>query len=458
MKRFFIYLMMLVLSCITTSCEKDFLDKKPDNALLVPETLEDLRALLDNSNTVMNYAPFLSVFSTDDFYITDNGFTSASSDVQNSYVWAEEIYLPTAAVTDWNRMYQQVFYANVVLDGLKELKTYPVSQAEEYKQVKGSALFYRAFAFYNLAQQFAAPYKASTAGQTLGIPIRLLADVNLTSTRGTLKQTYDQIIMDLEEAIDLLPVKAAFKTRPGKAAALAMLARIYQTMEEYTLAEEYATASLQLNSSLTDYNKLALTGARPFPPALPDGNEEVLFYCIMVNSSLTSALSGVSSELYSSYVSNDLRRAAYFTDKGNGLINFKGSYTGTANIFSGLAVDEVYLIRAECYARAGQTGKAMQDLNTLLQKRWKTGTFVPFSAQNPDDALRIILAERRKELVYRNLRWTDLRRLNQDPRFALTLTRVVKAQTYTLAPDDKRYVFPIPENVIATSGIEQNPR
>lgn len=449
--------MMSVLSCVTGSCEKDFLDKKPDNALLVPKTLEDLRALLDNSNTIMNYAPFLSVFGTDDFYMTDNGFTSASSDVQNSYIWEAEIYLPTAAVTDWNRMYQQVFYANVVMDGLKDIKKEAASQTE-YNQVKGSALFYRAFAFYHLAQQFAAPYCAPAAGQTLGIPIRLLADVNLASGRGTLKQTYSQIVLDLEEALELLPVKGAFKTRPGKAAVLAMLARVYQTMEDYERAGEYATACLQLNTTLTDYNTLAVAGARPFPSALPDGNDEVLFYCIMVNSGLTSALSGVDTELYRSYASNDLRKAAYFTDKGNGLINFKGSYTGTANIFAGLAIDEVYLIRAESYARAGQTGKAMQDLNTLLQKRWKTGTFVPFSSQNADDALKMILTERRKELVYRNLRWTDLRRLNQDPRFALTLRRVLKAQTYTLAQDDKRYVFPIPANVIAASGIEQNPR
>ena len=116
---------MAVLSCISLSCEKDFLDKKPDSALLVPESLEDLQALLDNSNSVMNYAPYLSAFSTDDFYITDNGFTSAQFDVRNSYTWAAEIYQPGSAVTDWNRMYQQVFYANVVLDKLKDLAAEP---------------------------------------------------------------------------------------------------------------------------------------------------------------------------------------------------------------------------------------------------------------------------------------------------------------------------------------------
>lgn len=457
MKTNHIRLMIAVLGCMCLSCEKAFLEKKPDNALLVPVNLKDFQALLDNSNTVMNYAPFLSVYSTDDFYMTDNGFTSAPLDVQNSYIWAAEIFPPTATVTDWNRMYTQVFYANVVLDGLQDIKP-EASLQTEYDQIKGSALFYRAFAFYQLAQQFALPYRVATAGGDLGIPIRLIGDVNKVSERGTLQKTYSQIIRDLKEALELLPAKGVFKTRPGKTAVLAMLARVYQTMEDHGRAGTYAAACLQLNNSLTDYNTLTVANARPFPPALPDGNDEVLFYCIMVNSGLTSALSGADPELYRSYSSNDLRKAAFFTDKGNGLINFKGSYTGTANIFAGLAIDEVYLIRAESYARAGQTAEAMQDLNTLLQKRWKRGTFVPLTALNPEDALKMVLTERRKELVYRNMRWTDLRRLNQDARFAVKLQRQVKGNNYQLLPNDLRYVFPIPANVIAAGSIEQNPR
>jgi starch-binding outer membrane protein, SusD/RagB family len=457
MKRNYILLLMAVLSCISLSCEKDFLDKKPDSALLVPESLEDLQALLDNSNSVMNYAPYLSAFSTDDFYITDNGFTAAQFDVRNSYTWAAEIYQPGSAVTDWNRMYQQVFYANVVLDRLKELTVEQATQAT-YNQVKGSALFYRAFAFYNLAQQFAPPYRAATAGQEAGIPLRLTADVNEPSKRASLLETYARIAGDLEEASGLVPDRTGYKTRPGKVAVVAMLARVYQTMEDYATAAAFASSALQLNSTLIDYNTLNVTSARPLPAALPDGNDEVLFYCIMSNSGLTSALSGVDAGLYASYDLNDLRRAAFFTDKGNGLVNFKGSYTGTANVFAGIATDEVYLIRAESFARNGETEKAMQDLNDLLQKRWKTGTFTPLTANDAEDALRLVLAERRKELVYRNLRWTDLRRLNQDTRFAVTLQRVVQGATYTLPPGDKRYVFPIPDNVIATSGIEQNPR
>jgi hypothetical protein len=68
------------------------------------------------------------------------------------------------------------------------------------------------------------------------------------------------------------------------------------------------------------------------------------------------------------------------------------------------------------------------------------------------------LLERRKELCFRGLRWQDLRRLNKEPEYAKTLTRKIDGITYTLPPNDPKYVFPIPPNVIALSGMQQNPR
>jgi starch-binding outer membrane protein, SusD/RagB family len=450
---------VIILLLALVSCQKDFLNKKPDQSLLVPETLSDFQALLDNSNTIMNFTPYLSEVGSDDLYITDAGFTSQSAPNQNSYIWAEDIFEGAVSV-DWNRPYQQVFYSNIVLDGLAAFKTDASNQAQ-YNQIKGTALFYRAFAFYQVAQLFAAPYDAATGGQDPGIPVRLTSDVNAVSKRGTLQETYDQIILDLKESIGLLPLHASFKTRPSSTAAQAMLARVYQTMENYSAAAEYASASLQTASQLIDYNTLNAAAAKPLPASLPDGNDEVLFYSVLNSNSFISgsaSLTSVDTTLYHLYDANDIRQQAFFNNKGNDVYLFKGSYTGNNLMFSGLATDEVFLIRAECYARTGNLSGALQDLNTLLSKRYKTGTFTPAAATDADSALAQILTERRKELICRNTRWTDLRRLNKDPRFAITLTRNLKGQTYSLAPKDAKYVFPIPDNVISTSGIQQNVR
>jgi hypothetical protein len=152
---------------------------------------------------------------------------------------------------------------------------------------------------------------------------------------------------------------------------------------------------------------------------------------------------------------NDLRKNCFYS----AVPAFKGGYAGGSTTFAGLAINEQYLIKAEVYARAGNTTEAMQALNTLLGKRWKTNTFVPYTASSAANALDQVIAERRKELPFTGmLRWIDLRRLNTDSRYAVTLTRNLNNQIYTLPPNDQRYVLPIPDLEIKLSGIQQNPR
>jgi hypothetical protein len=99
----------------------------------------------------------------------------------------------------------------------------------------------------------------------------------------------------------------------------------------------------------------------------------------------------------------------------------------------------------------------MKDLNTLMIKRWKTGAFVPFTASTTSEALSLILEERRKETLFRGLRWLDLRRLNSEGA-NITITRGVDNKTYTLPPNSLRYVLPLPPDVINITGVPQNER
>lgn len=459
MKRIQLLLLSLLLLA-GAACQKTFLDKKPSKALLVPGTLADFQALLDN-NGIMNKAATYPLIAADDYYTTDNGLAAWSGPERNTYLWAPDIY-EGATSGDWDRAYQQVFYANIVLDGLNGPAPDTAAQ-NTYHQVKGEALFFRALAYTQLLQEFAAPYRPGTGGSEPGVPLHLTSDVNERPGRGTLQQAYDQVLRDLSQAAALLPAQATVKSRPGKAAAFALLARTRLCLQAYAQAKTDADSCLALQPALLDYNGLNPAASRPYPTALPNGNDEVLFYSAFSNlasTSSTASLTLVDTDLYQSYAVNDLRRAVFFKDKGNGLVNFKGSYSGSGlvTLFAGLATDEVYLTRAECEARAGDTQAALRDLNTLLVKRWRAGTFVPLTATSPDDALAQVLTERRKELFSRGQRWADLRRLNQDPRFAITLRRNNNGQAYTLPPNDPKYIFPIADDELRNSGIPQNPR
>ncbi|TCD07673.1 RagB/SusD family nutrient uptake outer membrane protein [Pedobacter frigidisoli] len=160
--------------------------------------------------------------------------------------------------------------------------------------------------------------------------------------------------------------------------------------------------------------------------------------------------------LYASYQANDLRKTIYFSINGK-YINKKRGYSGGINLSNGLATDELYLIRSECLARAGQDIRAITDLNTLLFNRWKTGTFVPISGLQGALLLDRILLERRKELVFRGLRWNDLRRLNKEGH-NIVLRRNLGNSVFELQPNSPKYTLPIPPNVIALTGIQQNVR
>jgi starch-binding outer membrane protein, SusD/RagB family len=220
----------------------------------------------------------------------------------------------------------------------------------------------------------------------------------------------------------------------------------------------YANSFLMQNSTLADYNSTSfnLTATTAAATGLRLNVEDV-FHCTYTLYSVLYPNGIIDSTLSGSYNSNDLRRSLYFNYTGT-VAKYKGSYDGSAALYGGLTTSEMYLVRAECFARKNDANSAMNDLNTLLQKRWKTGTFTSLTATSASDALSKILVERRKELVFRGLRWSDLRRLNKEVSLAVTLTRLVNGQTYTLVPNDKKYVLPIPDQEIQLSGIAQNPR
>lgn len=161
----------------------------------------------------------------------------------------------------------------------------------------------------------------------------------------------------------------------------------------------------------------------------------------------------VDDSLLKMYEEADLRKTAFF--KTN--MTLKGSYTGSTNRFNGLATDEQYLIRAECSARNALVGPAMEDLNKLRKHRYDIASYSDLSAATAEEALKLVLKERRKELIFRGLRWSDLRRLNQEGA-GITLVRQLNGQAYVLPPGDPKWTFPIPDEVVSLSGIIQNPR
>lgn len=448
-KYFFRFLLIVLVISAITGCKK-FLDTKQNQRIASPDTLKDLQALLDNEGFYKRGIG-LSQTSADEYFVEPSYWENLGDLQRLGYIWDPAL----DDYEDWLLQYLNVLSANVVLDRLKDIGDGSVVS----NSIKGSALFLRAQCFYQLAQLYALQYDKITAATDPGIVLRLDPDFNKPSQRASVAATYEQIINDLKETVDLLPVATVSSSRPTKAAAYGLLARAYLQTGDYAKAKEAADNSLQIYNYLIDYNDATEVDTTSLQPFLKKGilNKEIIFYLVEDASVSINSQTRIDTNLYRSYSTDDIRRAAFFHPFGDGTFKYKGSYNGSV-AFVGIGTAEIFLIRAESNARLGNTGAALQDLNTLLIRRYKTGTFVPVTASSAEQALTIILSERKKEMLFRGMRWADLRRLNKEPDRAITLKRILNGQEYHLPPNDLRYTLLIPQSVLELSNLQQNPR
>ncbi|KEO75669.1 RagB/SusD family nutrient uptake outer membrane protein [Anditalea andensis] len=434
-----IYKMLIIVfsAGILFSCE-DFLEAVPNKGIATADTLEDLEAILNNVG-VFNRTPGIQNVAADDYYLTDAGWISLGRNMtQRAYTRElEHVFEDEALPSVWTWPYEQVFYANVCLERLHEIIPVSEEQIQKKRQLTGWSKFVRAFSIYHLAQTFAEQYQQSEAGSLRGLPLPRVPDVNNYEEVATLEETYDFILSDLAEALVDLPATVKYKSQPNKTAAHALLARVYLGMGEFSLATKHSEEALKMHDQLLDFNVLQRTALFPIPLV----NEEVIYHAVSLSlwGFERNQEVRIDSVLYQSYDENDLRRQFYFIQRPSGAINYRGSFSGDAELFTGLTVGELYLIRAECRARIGDAQGAMEDLNRLLLSRFATGEFKVLTIQNETDMLELVLRERRKELVFRGMRWADIKR---GAALDVKLYREVNGEAFRFNSQD--YAFPIP--------------
>ncbi|WP_316842279.1 RagB/SusD family nutrient uptake outer membrane protein [Pedobacter gandavensis] len=469
-----IFIALLLAAAVFTGC-KDYLDIKP-KGYTIPEVFEDYKKLLNNRD--LNYsASAYPNFLTDDAQTgtlkdvnSNTDFTLRSLLKRNLYSFEHGATLESGSMdTFYESAYSRIFTYNVVINNIENV---PDGVPAQKKQLKAEALVGRAFEYFNLVNGYSVQYDAATAATDLGVPLVLSEDVTLKYIRNTVAEVYAQILKDLLEAQPNLGTVADHKFRPTKAACYALLSKTYLVMGKYTEALQNANEALKVNKNLISYQdyttKLGVTFGRVITIAKPE-----LFFPPVENSvetvwaRRTAQSDGhVMGELYASkdlldiYAKDlpgggiDKRLNLFFcTDSaqfGSNLTRFPGRSIWAPYVEFNMAFStgELMLIAAEAEARIGDKDIALQHLYTLRNKRIVGNK--PLIAATNDDALVLVLEERRREMPFQGItRLIDLKRLNKDPRFAKTVTHTFGTQTFTLPANDLRYVLPIPPKVLA---------
>ena len=478
-KSLYIYIIAaLVLITVLSSCKKT-IDLQPTHTIdgeLAFTKIEDYEAALTGA-----YARLLSVnyfgsslgsnaFATLSDMMTDNLFESGESlgNYQNFSHWT---YTADDANIDasWLAAYRVIQQCNLTLRNIDALAA---SNPGGVNRVKSQALALRAFVHFDILRFWGEGTLRNSALK--GVPYVKVFDIEQMPSRLTVKETYDAIIKDLQDAKELMqdmdkPIQSTTSTAStargyiDEIASNAILARVYHYAGEADSAIKYSSLAIaarplasRANFPLIwqDASTSEVIWSVKFTP-LNSGTGDNVYYATGNRASYRPATNLTS--LYDQ--ANDIRYSSYFQLRARGgasrlvLVKYLAKQAQLARPdgitdFKVLRTGEMYLIRAEAYAWNGMEGPALADLNTLRAAR--INGFVPGVETGPA-LLTAIDNERRKELVCENQRWFDLKRSGRP------VNRTTNCTVFcTLDAAAREWVWPIPQSeILANPNMRQ---
>ena len=453
----------IALFCATASlfaCS-DFMDNKPKGKV-IPETMEDFGGMTLDPILASSAYTLPEVSCDNVLMAEENIATSMTSSNTKAYFWQKDFYREDENDGSWNTLYENIYKVNVVIENILGSKGGTV---DGKNKIMSEAKINRAYYYWVLVNLYAKAYDANTAKSDLGVPLALTPDLEAKYSRATVQEVYNQILSDLNGAVDNLPTERINNYSPIKESAYALAARVYFYMGDYDKAATEAGKALALNNKLDDMRTWSFKNpARPSQgitnmPAYPYNSLGCLFYRNPQLPDMLAFQCVIAPDLDASFDRNDLRRNFFYADVDRSGKPYKdGTTRYLQKIDYSLTVSEMMLIKAEALARAGNMD-ALKMLNDIRKYRFAEDKYVPLTAANKDELIKVTLEERRRELQMNGVRWFDMKRLGKEGLYKTTVKRSALGKEYVLEPNSNLYVFPIPAKVMVyNSNIVPNPR
>jgi tetratricopeptide (TPR) repeat protein len=421
------------------SCKKSFLEVDPKGKVIA-KTTNDYNLLLNNTSYLLSMSEFPNVVMGDEIVSVEPYYSAVRSiPGKLSFQYADDIYLPTETPREAAPLLKLLYTYNKIVNEVMDSEE---GTAPQKLAIKAEALTNRAWIYLLLINYYGKPYVAATAASDPGFFIIKTSDVTVDKfERSSVQAVYDFILDDLQTAIPNLPRSLGTRMRASKSAAEALLGRTYWFMSKYQ------EALTQFNNAFTDmpadfpialfdykvnlasggvwgYNPLTSPNTYVSGPTNGPQNQEVFFYKSVISGYSYSQndfmLSAGTMELFKTTGNSDERLKLY-SDKqyGGGPIGTPGvkRKAGFPYIQMGMTLPDLYLMRAECRVRMGDTGGAKSDVETLRKSRMSAAD-ATVNITDPTALLKYIIEERIREFALQGYRWFDMRRLSTDPLFA----------------------------------------
>ncbi len=212
-------MLFVVLGVAMTSCDDDFLDTVPTDAISVPDALADENTMQFVLNGLHRglYAQSQTIFSGGNSQRAGNHYWVPLGDNlagglihsanANNLGWRTEMQWnshtdPTSFTCEilWYHRYNIIGGANKIINRGTD-GTLP--ESEKLNEVLGQAYTYRAYAYLSLIQHYAKGYLIGSPTSDPGVPLLLVpSELPFSSApRSTVQEVYDQIELDLNTAI-----------------------------------------------------------------------------------------------------------------------------------------------------------------------------------------------------------------------------------------------------------------
>lgn len=438
-----LYIGLILVSILLGACN-GFLDVVPKGKNTL-NSIEDLETLLNDdfaqgwgmSDDLLMITNEMYPAKTPAFYINEGkgliyGYMTYDESVDRVSL--------AEANTLYSQAYKKITTYNVLISKINDVS----GDAAHKQQLVAEAKTLRAWCHWIVVNIFAQAYTPDRAASLGGIPY--VVDVNFENKNEKLSlyKVYEKLLEDLsEENLQVLADQPKNIQRVSKAFGYAVKAKVLLSMQNYPDALKTAQKSLTFNDNMED--RRAYIGSTPVKDKEAPNN--LLF---APGSYQAPVWNVISAEWVKLYEPGDVMR--WYTnlyEDASATQGIAGCYTwknGTKYIYnsSGIRVEDMILVKAECQARGNDIPGAMTTLNDLRKLRIHPDEYQKLEATTVVQAMKHIIRVSRIEYLFTYNNFFNMKRWNTEENYKQDITRTVNGVTYTLKPGSPYWVIPFP--------------